>query len=238
MPARPQHPEWLFCDDFEADTPLVRPGRYFEHDAANGSFTLTPHIGLGGSRGMRAYWQRGRIGAGSLKVAIGRNPIAYVHRSELHGDKDFRELYYRLYLRMQVGWEGEPAKLSRVTVFTAPEAWAQAMIAHLWSGSGDRLLMDPARCVDAENRVKCMTYNDADALKWLGSRNGIAPIFDGAHADLWQCIEAHVRLNDSGAANGIQEFWINDVLQARRDDLDFVRGYTDYALNALFFENH
>ena len=27
-------------------------------------------------------------------------------------------------------------------------------------------------------------------------------------------------------------------LEARRDELDFVRGYTEYALNAIFFENY
>ena len=234
----PQHAEWLFCDDFEEDAPLVRPGRYFEHDAANGSFTLTPHIGLGGSHGMRAQWQRGQVGAGSLKLAFGRNPNAYMQRTALHPDMDFREIYYRMYLRMQAGWEGAPAKLSRVTVFTAPDAWAQAMIAHLWSGPDNRLLIDPARCVGADNRVRCATYNDAAALEWLGSRNGVTPIFDTAQADRWQCIEAHVRLNDSGKANGVQEFWINDVLQARSAELDFVRAYTDYGLNAVFFENH
>ena len=26
------HPEWIFCDDFEDGTPLVRDGRYFEHN--------------------------------------------------------------------------------------------------------------------------------------------------------------------------------------------------------------
>ena len=26
------HPEWIFCDDFEDGTPLVREGRYFEHN--------------------------------------------------------------------------------------------------------------------------------------------------------------------------------------------------------------
>ena len=26
------HPEWIFCDDFESDTAMVRYGRYFEHN--------------------------------------------------------------------------------------------------------------------------------------------------------------------------------------------------------------
>jgi len=46
---------------------------------------------------------------------------------------------------------------------------------------------------------------------------------------VWYCIEAHVRLNDPGASNGIQEFWIDGQLEARADDLDFVGSYQDYA---------
>jgi hypothetical protein len=36
----------------------------------------------------------------------------------------------------------------------------------------------------------------------------------------------------------VQEFWIDDQLEARGEDLDFVGSYTDYAINAVFFENY
>ena len=55
---------------------------------------------------------------------------------------------------------------------------------------------------------------------------------------MWFCIEAHVQLNDPGQANGVQEFWIDGGLEARKEGLNFVRGYTDYAINAVFLENH
>ncbi len=35
-------------------------------------------------------------------------------------------------------------------------------------------------------------------------------------------MEAHVHLNDPGQANGVQEFWINGKLEARRTGLNFV----------------
>jgi hypothetical protein len=48
----------------------------------------------------------------------------------------------------------------------------------------------------------------------------------------------HVRLNDPGLANGIQEFWIDGQLEARRTGLNFVKSYQDYAINAIFLENY
>jgi hypothetical protein len=51
-------------------------------------------------------------------------------------------------------------------------------------------------------------------------------------------VEAHVKLNDPGQSNGIQEFFIDGNLEARREGLDFVRSYTGYAINAVFFENY
>ncbi|GAG41912.1 unnamed protein product, partial [marine sediment metagenome] len=59
------HPEWIFCDDFEDDTPLVRQGRYFEYNRGGGSdFILMDGVGYSGSKGMRALWSPGEVQAG------------------------------------------------------------------------------------------------------------------------------------------------------------------------------
>jgi hypothetical protein len=52
------------------------------------------------------------------------------------------------------------------------------------------------------------------------------------------CRGPPARPHDSGAANGIQEFWIDGNLEVRSDTLDFVGTYQDYAINAVFFENY
>jgi hypothetical protein len=139
-------------------------------------------------------------------------------------------------MKNQAGWQGSPAKLSRATVF-AGSNWSQAMIAHLWS-SGDYLLVDPASGVDEYGNVVTTKYNDFANLRWLGYKRGTTPIFDPGHDDRWYCIEAHVRLNDPGLSNGIQEFWIDGNLEARRDGLNFVGSYTGYGINAIFIENY
>jgi hypothetical protein len=230
------HPEWIFCDDFETDAPLVGSGRYFEYGDNGGDFTATHGVGLGQSRGMRAIWQKGEVGAGGMKLGFGRIPNAYMDRG-IRRDEDFREIYYRMYLKHQKGWRGNPAKLSRATIFTSGTDWSQAMIAHLWSDNDGHLLVDPASCVEGD-QVSCRGYNDFDNLNWLNFLAGKTPIFSTADSGTWRCVEAHVRLNTAGQADGVQEFWIDGRLEARREGLNFVGSYTDYAINAVFFENY
>jgi hypothetical protein len=229
------HPEWIFCDDFDDDTPLRREGRYFELGSDSGDFMVADGVGINESQGMRAVFQAGEVGAGGLKLAFGRVPSSYFDQG-IRNTEDFRDIYYRIYLKHQAGWEGSPAKLSRATVF-AGSNWSQAMIAHLWS-SKDFLLIDPASGVDANGQVVTTKYNDFTHLRWLGNRPGTTPIFASDHDDTWVCIEVHVRLNDPGLSNGVQEFWINGHLEAQRTDLNFVGSYTTYGINAIFLENY
>ena len=230
------HPEWIFCDDFENDAPLVGTGRYFEYDSDGGDFVVLSNVGIDSSKAMRALWQEDEVSAGGLKIGFGRNPSNYMNKGIRPGE-DFREIYYRMYLKMQAGWQGNPGKLSRTTVIAASD-WSQAMIAHLWSDGQDHLLVDPVRCVDGNNQVKCVGYNDFAHMDWLGNQSGITPIFNADHDNHWYCIEAHVRLNDPGQSNGVQAFWIDGRLEARREGLDFVKSYSTYGLNAVFIANY
>lgn len=230
-----RHPEWIFCDGFESDAPLKGPGRYFEYDSDEGDFAVVDAVGLGSSRGLRVRFQKGEVGAGAIHLAFGRVPSSYFNKGIRPGE-DFRDIYYRVYLRNQPGWIGSPAKLSRAFIF-AGSNWSQAMIAHLWS-SKDCLLLDPASGVNEDGQVVTTRYNDFEHLHWLGNLRGVTPIFAPQNAGRWFCIEAHVKLNDPGLSNGIHEFWINGNLEARRTGLNFVGTYTDYGINAVYLENY
>lgn len=231
-----EHPEWIFCDDFEDPGPLVAEGRWFEHGDDEGQFIAVDNVGFGGSRAMQADFETGDVEAGSLKLGFGRNPVGYMNQG-IRPDEDFREIWYRMYLFNEDGWTGDPAKLSRATVFSSTDDWSQAMIAHLWGDGDDHLLIDPVRCVE-NGQVVCQDYNDFDNMTWLGNMSGTTTIFSTAESGQWRCVEAHVRLDDPGQANGVQEFWIDGRLEASRDDLEFVGGYDEYAINAVFFENY
>ena len=229
-------PHWLFCDDFQSAGPMIAEGRYFEYGDSGGDFVPADDIGLDNSRGMLVRWHAGDVGVGGFKLAFGRNPNTYMN-STIRNDQDFREIYYRMYLRHQPGWQGNPAKLSRATVFSSKTDWSQAMITHLWSDNSGHLLVDPASCVSGAT-VVCQGFNDFEYLQWLGFSSGTSPIFSTEDAGNWRCVETHVRLNDPGQSNGVHEFWIDGHLETRREGLDFVGTYTDYAINAVFFENY
>lgn len=230
------HPEWIFCDDFEKGGSLVAQGRYFEHDNNKGDFQSVSGVGLRGTMGMRAIWQPGEVEAGNLKLGFGRTPGTYFSKG-IRPQEDFHEVYYRMFVKLQKGWKGNPFKLSRATVLAKAD-WSQAMIAHLWGDPANGLQLDPVSCTDASGTVTCSGYNDFNQMKWIGAKAGPTPVFDGSFSDQWLCVETHVRLNDAGASNGFHEFWIGDTLEAKREGLNFLGGYKAFGINGIFFENH
>jgi hypothetical protein len=222
---------WIWCDDYEVD----RLGQYFEVD---GGFTRTTQVGVQGSSGMRARWTIGQVNAGSLKLAFGRTPSTYFRPID-SGTRDYREMYWRFYLRNQPGWTGGGGhKLARIISF-ATAGWAEAMIGHVWSDPPSTVLtLDPASGTDVNGVLKTTKYNDFANLRWLGIASGQTTLFDAAHVGSWYCIETRVRLNDAGLSNGVFEFWINGNLEASRSNLNWVGSYSAYGLNALFLENY
>ena len=222
---------WLFCDDFT--TPPTKQ-RYYQVSDADGGFLWQPESGIDGSAAMVATWQVGQVGAGGLQLLVGGNPLAEpTIGSE---SQRFRELYYRHYLWLEPGWQGNPHKLSRLTVLTDVN-WSQAMIAHLWGGTGGRLAIDPVSCTNSAGQPVCQGYNNFKNMSWLGLHNGVTPIHTADYSGEWHCVEAHVKLNDAGFSNGVQEYWIDGLKEAGVYNLDFVSGYDEYGLNGLFLEN-
>jgi len=230
-------PGWVWCDDFDVD----RLGSYFEYNDDNGDFIRVNGVGEEGSWGMRAKFQTGETAAGELHLALGRTPIPYFRPADA-GTADYRELYWRMYVRHQTGWVGGGArKLSRAFIFAGGD-WSQAMVAHVWAGDPSKnkentLILDPVSGTNATGVVQTTKYNDFPNFQWLGSRQAPTPIFDAAHVGQWYCVEAHVRLNTSGQADGVFELWIDDAFEAGRNDLDFVDTYNGFGLNAVYFEN-
>lgn len=232
--SRPQ-PAWIWCDDFDQD----RLGQYFEYDNRGGRFVRATGVGVGGSGAMRARFNAGDVNAGSLKLAFGRTPGSYFRPVD-SGSANYREVYWRFYLRNAPGWTGGGGdKLARAVIF-AGSNWSEALIAHVWSGGsgGNYLVLDPASGTDAQGNVRTTKYNDFANLRWLGAQVGKTPIFDAAHVGQWYCIETRVRVNDPGQSNGVFELWINGNLEARATNLNWVGSYSAYGINALLLENY
>ena len=229
---------WIFCDDFDQD----RLSRYFEFATDNGSFARVSGVGNEGSTGMRARFAAGQVSAGSLKLAFGRTPDAYMRPADA-GTANYREVYWRVYLRNEPTWTGGGGdKLSRAIVF-ANAQWAEAAKALLWSGSADSgfqdyLILEPVSGTDPNGVLKSTKYNDFANQRYLGYRGGTTPIFSSPYVGKWYCVEAHVRLNDAGQSNGVFEFWIDGKLEAARSDLNWLGSYNEYGINSVFLENY
>jgi len=231
---------WIWCDDFEQDRLKVPPaGGYFEVDSAGGNFTREAGIGRNGSYGMRGHFTAGASNAGSLHLAFGSTPSGYMKPVDA-GTAKYREIYWRMYVMAQSGWAGGAHdKLSRALILGTSN-FAEAMAAHVWGGDPpdtNIIILDPASGVDSTGKLVTTTYNDPN-LKYLGQARSTTPIFDAAHVGSWYCVEAHVKLNDAGSANGVFELWINGTLEAQKTSMNWVSSYSAYGINAVYFENY
>ena len=215
----------IFYDDFD-QLPDWR-SRYFEYSPANESFVWSEREGLHGGA-MRCQFDKGQVTAGSLKVLFGKNPFGRGIRT----DESFQEIYWRVYVKHEAGWQGNPAKLARATCLAARD-WSQGFIAHVWGGKGDVLCIDPATGIRDSHKVTT-GYNDFPHLKWLGSRQGHTPIFSPTESGRWVCVESHVKLNSPGKTDGVFELWVDGKLEAARTDLDWHGEWADYGINAVF----
>jgi hypothetical protein len=191
---------------------------------------------------MSARYLVGQSNAGALHLAFGRTPSAYFRPVDA-GITDYREIYWRVYLKNQAGWTGGGGdKLTRAIVF-ANSSWAEAAIGHVWSGTsgtaaGQYLMIDPASGTDASGNLVTRGYNDFVNLRWLGSRTSTTPLFDAAHVGQWHCVEAHMRLNTAGNADGVLEVWIDGAVEAQNAALNFLGAFSQYGINALYLENY
>ena len=233
-------PAWLWCDDFEQD----RIGRYFGYKAAGESFVRAPGTGYAGSTGMRARFLRaGQVDAGNLHIAIGKTPAASMRAVDA-GTAMYREVYWRFYVRYAPGWVGGGGnKLSRAQSL-ATRGYAQAMIAHIWSGSRpgdevpiDRLGLEPWTGIGWRGELLTDSYNDFPNLRGLG-KDYSSPMFDRVHIGKWHCIEAHAKLNDPGRGNGVFEMWIGDKPEGRLTGLNWIGSYREFGINVVYLENY
>lgn len=234
-------PGWLWCDDFEQD----RLGQYFEYGSAEGRFVRAAGVGYAGSSGMRVRFDRaGRVDAGALHLAIGKTPSPFF-RAVDDGTAVHRDVYWRVYVRYAPSWVGGGAnKMSRAQSLAAT-TYAQAMIAHVWSGSRpghhiqiDRLAIEPWTGVGWRGKVMTEEYNDFPHLQQLGVAETSTTLFDREHTGKWQCIEAHAKLNDPGRGNGVFELWVADRPEARLTGLGWIGSFREFGINAVYLENY
>ena len=229
--AQPQQGDLSLISYNDFSQPPAEGPLFLEYVSENGSFVWKEGEGMRGGA-MRCQFAKGQVSAGRLHVLFGKNPLG----KGLRRDETFREIYWRVYVKHEAGWEGNPAKLARATCLAGRD-YSQGFIAHVWGGKGDVLCIDPATGI-RDNQKVSVRYNDFEHLKWLGLRNAQTPIFSAAESGRWVCIESHIKLNTAGAKDGVFELWVDGKLEASRNDLDWHGTWNEYAINAVFLENY
>ncbi len=225
---------WIFCEDFEA---LLDPGSvFFDYVDGEGNFTRSSDGGASGIGAMKAHYREGVEAAGFLSISFGQNPINSAGRPGYADADTFDEVYWRFRVKMQPGWpDAGPHSLTRISAF-AQSDWGQAVVASIASADdGVVLRASGSTCVEA-GEVPC-TGIDADLLEPLDTLQGQTPVFSSDRAGAWQCIEAHVKLNAPGTADGVFEFWVDGNLEDTRDEIDWRGNWADFGLNLLTIEN-
>lgn len=205
--------------------------RYLEPKPDSPHAKRSTQEALGGTgRSMECFYPKGEQGIGNRKLVFGDCPFGRPVRA---GEK-FEDIYWRIYVKHQEGWQGTPDKMSRATGFVSPQ-WNQAFISHVWS-SGVPLTLDPVRGV-RDGQVVTTRYNDFANFKWLGnSPKGNFPLHATEEAGRWVCIESRLKLNTPGQKDGYAALWVDGVLDAERKNLDLRGTYTGHSINAIFLE--
>lgn len=227
-------PDVLLCEGFE-DTDLNTNGsiseKYYDYDNDQGDMSRINTESIEGQYSLRTIWQTGETDAGSFQIHFGRNPLG----KTINDTVDYREIFWRFYIKLQANFSGYPSKLTRLTSF-ANSNWAQSMAAHIWADDNDRsyFVIDPASGINGQNQLATTQWNDFSNLTWLGAKKGITSIAPGQ----WYCMEGHVKLNDPDMTNGVFELWIDDVLQASIQNLNWVGSWSDYGINTIMFSNY
>ncbi|HBL77343.1 MAG: hypothetical protein A2W90_21770 [Bacteroidetes bacterium GWF2_42_66] len=189
----------------------------------------------GGS--MKAGFKKGDVeGEGGRKLAFGDFPNGSM---VVKKGKHFDEVYWRIYVKHQYGWEGAPFKMSRATSIVS-EKWQQAMIAHVWSGKDNSLTLDPASGVYGQSdSIITNGYNDFKNLKWLGNNPcSTFQISSGTESGYWVLVEASAKLNTPGKSDGSCRLWIDGRLEAERTNLNLKGSYAKHGINAVFLESY
>ncbi len=220
-------PAVIWYDDFSKEKTYIE---------SSGAIDYTESFDkVGGA--MKAGFKKGEVnGEGNRKLVFGDFPD---DSTVVNKGKRFDEIYWRIYVKHQHGWEGAPFKMSRATCIVS-EKWQQSMITHVWSGVGNSLTLDPASGVkEQSDSILTNGYNDFANLKWLGNKPcSLFQISSGAESGRWVLVEAYAKLNTPGKSDGLCRLWIEGHLEAERVNLNFRGSYTKHGINAVFLESY
>ncbi len=200
------HPEWLWCDDFEDVKPL---GEKYQ-DVSTSGFERSADEAFDGSHSLRQHYTEGQVDAG------------WVIRVENNGFPE--HLFYRWYHKFEKGFNGFPPKMARVRYRIRSGEWNSLLGIHCWIDNGN-IVAD----VSAKNS------SQTTGSGWLPIARSPFSFDSTDNIDRWICFEMEVQLNTPGKSDGLYRIWADSSLIVERLNVD-LRGTETYRCNEVMLD--
>ncbi len=200
------HPEWIWCDDFEGVQDLN--SQY--QDVSTNNFSVNDVDPFYGTYSLQQHYDAAQVDAG------------WIIRVNNDGFDD--HTFMRWYHKFEDGFEGFPPKMGRIR-YRDRNNWNTIFAVHCWLEDNGTVCLD----VSAENS------SQANSSGWLPIALSDFSFSESGNIGRWICFEMEVLVNTRGQTDGAYRLWIDDDIKIERTNVD-LRGDTDDKINELMLD--
>jgi len=208
-----QHPEWLWCDDFEEEQDLKAS---YPDTGLNG-LSVGTSDSFSGAYAIEQSYTQGQVDAGWVSWyyadALGKD----------YGDAH-PEIYVRWYHKFEGGFEGFPPKMARLR--SLGPGWDKRFSVHYWVKDG-KIVAD----------VQVPFSSQANNSGWLPVAISDFDYNNPDNVGRWICHEMYVKTNTTGLADGAYRFWADGQMIIERTEVD-LRGATSFEFNEVVLDTY
>lgn len=202
-----EHPEWLWCDDFENNTNLS--DNY--QDVSTNGMSITADEAYQGTHSLCQHYTVGQVDAG------------WISRIDDTGYPD--HVFMRWYHKFEDNFEGFPPKMARIRYRHHSGDWTTIFAVHCWLENDGHLALD----------VYASNSSQANSSGWLPIAVTPFTFSEPENIGTWICIEMEMQLNTSAETDGAYRLWIDDTLITERLNVD-LRGSTQDKINEFMLD--
>jgi hypothetical protein len=185
-----EHPEWIWCDDFEDAKPLKE--KY--QDVSESGFSVTSSEAFEGTNSLCQHYLPSQVDAGWI---IRQNNAGYPEH-----------LFMRWYHKFENGFSGFPPKMARMR-YRNQSDWSSPLEIHTWINT-NKIVAD----------VKATHSKQANSTGWLPIALSNFTFANTANIGRWVCFEMEVQLNTPGQQDGVYRIWADDSMIVERTNVD------------------
>lgn len=201
-----EHPEWLWCDDFESGESLKE--KY--QDVSTSGLSVSEEDVFEGNYSLKQTYTKGQDGAG------------WIIKVNNSGFPD--HLFMRFYHKFEGNYESFPPKMARIRYRQRSGSWDRPCAVHFWI-SNSKAVAD----------VKAINSSQANSSGYLSKAVSDFSFKASENVNRWICFEMEVRLNTPGKKDGLYRIWADDNLIIERTNVD-LRGNKTYKINEVMLD--